>query len=344
MSTRHSSRDDAPAYLMRYEQRRRSALARQAAEAEDAADFVVRARNRATERALEELARPEAPPDGHTVAYARDTVAPREIQYPESFRSRLAGSTDVRLIRHGQTQGYITDGGLTPLGHWQAHRKGQDLAKGLAAGQTVRIVHANTARAYETALAVHEGVLQAVGRYGISGAIIEEPVIDEAFNNFQAYVDGREMDVTAAFQEYASFRERHAASGAGDRPGWMAEMDRFWLIQAAGGDPISHWISQPMQYVETPVLTVRRWWRGIVRAIQDGPPNMRLFVCSHSGPIRAMATQAVGHDPGEPNNVEDVRIRVYADLEHAIVTYRGRGTEIEIPTTVSPSWFQRGDG
>jgi hypothetical protein len=29
---------------------------------------------------------------------------------------------------------------------------------------------------------------------------------------------------------------------------------------------------------------------------------------------------------------------VYADLQHAIVTYRGRGVEIEIPTTATPPW------
>ena len=66
---------------------------------------------------------------------------------------------------------------------------------------------------------------------------------------------------------------------------------------------------------------------------------MRIFICTHSGPIRALATSAVGHDPGEPHNLEDVRIRVFPDKEHAILTFRGRGTEIEVPTTNTPSWF-----
>ena len=67
-------------------------------------------------------------------------------------------------------------------------------------------------------------------------------------------------------------------------------------------------------------------------------PDLRLYVCGHSGPIRAVAAAAVGHDPGEPYNVEDVRIRVFEDREHAIVTYRGRGVELEIPTAVTASW------
>ena len=94
---------------------------------------MARARARATDRALAELDQLGAPP-GRTEAFARATASPRELQYPESFRSRLAATTDVRLIRHGQTQGYISDGGLTPLGRWQAHRKGQDLAKGIQEG------------------------------------------------------------------------------------------------------------------------------------------------------------------------------------------------------------------
>jgi broad specificity phosphatase PhoE len=115
-------------------------------------------------------------------------------------------------------------------------------------------------------------------------------------------------------------------------------MDRFWSTQAAGGDPITIWLSQPLQYFEPAALVVRRFWHGIVEALSAPDKPDRLFVATHSGPIRAVAAAAVGHDPGEPYNVEDVRIRVYADLQHAIVTYRGRGVEIDIPTNTSPPW------
>ena len=41
-------------------------------------------------------------------------------------------------------------------------------------------------------------------------------------------------------------------------PGWMVEMDRFYRIQFAGGDPITHWLTQPTHNVEPPstVFTV----------------------------------------------------------------------------------------
>ncbi len=258
---------------------------------------------------------------------------------PEPFRRRLAGSTEVRLIRHGQTQGYITDAALSDTGRWQAHRKGQDLAKGVRPGMTVRILHAPTPRATETAHGVYEGLLQAMARYGIEGATVLEPAPADEFDNFQVWCDGSELDVTAAFHHFANVLDRYNLTAEGERPGWMVEMDRFWKVEAAGGDPITHWLTQPMQYFEPAALVVRRFWRGIVTYVRNAAEAERIFVCTHSGPIRAVAASAVGHDPGEPYNVEDVRIRVFRELDRAVLTYRGRGVELQIPTTVTPSWF-----
>lgn len=335
-----STRDDTPAYLARYLSRRQGGGgdASTVPEFEQAPPYLVQARLRAAERALLERAEPDAPPE-RTEAYARVTVSPREIVPPEPFRQRLALTTDVRLIRHGETQGYSADGGLTPLGRWQAHRKGQDLARGVKDGMTIRLLHAPTARARETAEGVHEGLTQAMARYGIA-ATVEAPRADVHFRNFQVWADGHEQDPTQAFQRYDEVLEGYERRMTGDRPGWLTEMDRFWSIQLAGGDPITHWLTNPLQFFEPAALVVRRFWRGMVEAVREGPEaNLRVFVCSHSGPIRAVAAAAVGHDPGEPYNVEDVRIRVYADLEHAVVTYRGRGVEIEIPTATTPSWI-----
>ena len=155
----------------------------------------------------------------------------------------------------------------------------------------------------------------------------------------RCWCDGKEMDVTAAF-----FQLRHRSStayersGAGDRPGWMVEMDRFWKIEAGGGDPITHWLNHAHAVLRAgrhggpPLLA------GHPRAVAEHPgENLRMFVCSHSGPIRAVATPAVGHDPGEPYNLEDVRIRVLADREHAIVTYRGEGSRSRSPPPSRPA-------
>jgi broad specificity phosphatase PhoE len=340
------TRDEAPSYLNRYHERRKAEAVDAAAAladpagpvAEPQAPYIQKALTRAAERALREAVVEDAPP-GTNAAYAAVTVTPREIVPPPVFRERLSGTVDVRLIRHGETQGYSTDGGLTPLGRWQAHRKGQDLARGVRAGSLVKLVHAPTARARETADALFEGLEQAMARYGIE-ATLAKPEPNAWFRNFQVWCDGVALDPTQAFIRYSSILEGYERSKAGDRPGWITEMDRFWSTQAAGGDPITIWLSQPLQYFEPAALVVRRFWRGIVETIASDPKPERIFVATHSGPIRAVAAAAVGHDPGEPYNVEDVRIRVYSDLEHAIVTYRGRGVEIEIPTTTTPPWTQ----
>ena len=369
-----SVRDDSPAYLQRYSERRKHTVLETAAalvettrknaggnaehdhaaltsgrgqtarpdvdEAQVAgstAPYIRTALTRAAERALIERQADDAPP-GTNAAYAAVTVTPREIIAPPIFREKLAGTVDVRLVRHGETQGYSSDGGLTPLGRWQAHRKGQDLARGVRPGIIVKLVHAPTARAAETAHALHEGFAQALARYDIA-ATLAGPCADANFRNFQVWCDGVAQDPTQAFNSYASTIEGYERSKTGDRPGWIVEMDRFWSTQAAGGDPITIWLSQPLQFFEPAALVVRRFWHGITSALQGETKIDRLIVATHSGPIRAVAAAAVGHDPGEPYNVEDVRIRVFADLERAIVTYRGRGVEIEIPTRTTPPWI-----
>ena len=343
MSTFPTTRDDAPAYMARYNARRQGGVDAVVELDDNAPPYLARARARSIERSLLERATEGTPP-GRTEAFARNTSTPRELDMAPAVRKRLSGSTDVRLIRHGQTQGYATDAALTPMGRWQAHQKGQDLARGVTEGLTVRLLHAPTARARETAVGVREGLLQGCARYGIpvdgpGAATIGGLEVAPAFDNFQVWCGGREMDVTAAFFQFSTALEGYERSALGDRSGWVVEMDRFWKVEAAGGDPITHWLNHPMQYFEPAALVVRRFWRGITAAIASGPTDQRIFVCSHSGPMRAVATHAVGHDPGEPYNLEDVRIRVLADRDRAIVTYRGRGVEIEVPTTITPSWY-----
>ncbi len=342
--TNHSiDRDQAPAYLQRYLDRQRhegtgAPGPATTADDTDTPPYVLRARGKAAERARSEQGQDGGPPV-RTRDYADNTVSPREIVPPDWYRDKLSGSADVRLIRHGETQGYSTDGGLTPLGKWQSHRRGQDLARGVSEGMTILFPHAPTARARETADGVREGLLQAMARYGID-ADVREPHAEDLFKNFQALVDGREEDVTQGFIRWAMILEDYERSGEGNRPGWMVEMDRFWSIQAGGGDPITHWLTMPMQYFEPAAMVVRRFWQGTLKVLSEHPgENVRAFVCTHSGPIRAVATSAFGHDPGEPHNTEDVRIRVMGGRTRAIVTYRGRGQEIEIPATVSPSWY-----
>src|SRR4029079_4074445 len=98
---------------------------------------------------------------------------------------------------------------------------------------------------------------QALSRYGIRDVEVDEPYPHEAFKNFQVCAGGREADVTATFQEFAEIHEGYQRLGTGDRPGWITEMNRFYRVLQAGGDPITVWVTQPAVYLQPPLLLVR---------------------------------------------------------------------------------------
>ena len=63
----------------------------------------------------------------------------------------------------------------------------------------------------------------------------------------------------------------------------------------------------------------------------DGRSRSTIVVATHSGPIRAVATTAMGYDPGEPFNTEFVRVRLVAGAKGALVLYRNRVQEVSLP-------------
>jgi len=58
--------------------------------------------------------------------------------------------------------------------------------------------------------------------------------------------------------------------------------------------------------------------------------------------LRVVATWALGYDPGEPYNTEEVRIRVRRNLKEAVLTFRNRTQEVQVPAPEEwPVWWQR---
>jgi broad specificity phosphatase PhoE len=104
------------------------------------------------------------------------------------------------------------------------------------------------------------------------------------------------------------------------------------------GNPIEHWLHNPMLWFEPPQLAALRLWRAVARfgALADDRPLL-VVGTSHSGPMRAVVATAVGRDPGEPANLEDVRVRVSADGA-ATLTFRDETVAFtELPNM--PPWF-----
>jgi broad specificity phosphatase PhoE len=269
--------------------------------------------------------------DGDVVGSSRawaEVTRTKEI-VPERRDQLATVDCDVYLVRHGETQGYSSESGLTPLGSWQAHRRGQELARRVIDGTAVEVICAPTNRARQTAEHLRRGLLDNVGLFGREAAIgkIHD---DRNFRNFEVATPEGPRDVTSAFRIYHREMEKYERVGLGERPGWLVDVDRFWGIQQGGGDPITHWLTMPMLYFEPPVMCVRRFWRGIA-TIREHTPAKQIVVATHSGPIRAFATAAMGYDPGEPFNTEFVRVRLLAGGATALVLYRNRVQEVAIP-------------
>lgn len=265
----------------------------------------------------------------------------KEISPPPGAVRKV--TNDAYLIRHGETQGYSTDSGLTPQGAWQAHTLGRTFAKRMKSGETIVFRHADTNRARETAEQIHRGLVDGLVQYEKDITIVEPAIADE-FRNFGFASPDGIRDVTAAFRQYYTMLEAFERSAAGDRPLWLVEMDRFWRTQQGGADPIQHWLTIPMLHFEPPPMCVRRFWFGINRLAAEFP-GARLAIATHSGPIRAFAVAALGYDPGEPYNAEHVRVKLLEDREttangrDATIGYRNRVQEIKVPDiTALPTW------
>jgi broad specificity phosphatase PhoE len=337
-----TDRFDAPLYLARYRER----TAREAAEVTGAAPpaetddtplYLRKFRNRVAETETPLWQRASLSVQQSLTEENRN----KEISAPAAAARQLLN--DVYLIRHGETQGYSTDSGLTPQGVWQAHSYGHTMAKRIKSGETVVFRHADTNRARETSEQIHRGLVDGLAQYEKSVKIVEPEPADE-FRNFGfASPDGLK-DVTAAFREYHSLLEGFERSAKGDRPLWLVEMDRFWRTQQGGADPIQHWLTIPLLHFEPPSMTVRRFWAGINR-LSGEFPGARLAISTHSGCIRAFAVSALGYDPGEPYNIEHVRVKLLGNTDRttnghdATVAYRNRVQEVKVPDISQlPAW------
>lgn len=246
---------------------------------------------------------------------------------PETWHAAV----EIQLVRHGETETYARDAGLTRLGQEQSRTYARDLAAELADGDVIRLVCAPAARAARTADEVCR-TLQEDARVQVQG-----PEVMREFQNFQVCTPSGLRDVT---QISPGEREQAARLGpGGDGPHWLFELHQFHGKRAKDGDAIEHWLKSPLLSFEPPALVVRRFWLGARRVVSEPEPWHRIVCCTHSGPMRAFAAWALGRDLGEPDHVERVTIRVDRDLRHARVTYREASQDVPVPHGETPVWW-----
>jgi broad specificity phosphatase PhoE len=328
---RRTDRTDAPYYLARYSERKSLRPAgRPSTEAGADADlplYLRRFRERGEKTATSALL--EVDGESFTSEFA-GTSRDKEIVAPPERRRQEDFATEIRIIRHGITQGYSTDAGLTPMGGWQAHQRGHSLSKSVRPGGKVRIVCADTSRARQTADQIYRGMNDGLQQWGREADIGTPEPIPE-LRNFQVWTPEGPRDVTSAFRQYQALMEKLERMAVGDRPRWLVEIDRFYRTQLGGADPIYMWLTIPLMYFEPPQSCVRRFWRGFHRLMAESPDTPRIIAATHSGPIRAFATWAHGYDPGEPYNTEEVVVKIRRGGRTALVAYRNRVTEVNVP-------------
>jgi broad specificity phosphatase PhoE len=318
---------EGPAYLIAYR-------ARRAGRDGKVAPLALR-QLQATDRPV-----PEAAPAGW-----REPTASPEIVTAVPAVDKAFG-LDLHLVRHGETQSYADDAGLTPRGVWQSRRCGHSLSAEVQDGETVSLLCAPTARALQTAVHLRAGLedgLAAAGRR----ARVQGPEMAPEFRNFQVQTPAGLLDPTSAMGEYSSALVRGQwgeAAEIGGKALWLLELGRFWALQTGGGDAIEFWLKCPLLTFEPPAAVVQRIWDGTGRLMAPrARRRRRVICCTHSGPMRAFAAWALGHDAGEPYNVEQVRARVWPGLSRASVTYRGRTQEIKSPPAPGrAAWWQAG--
>jgi broad specificity phosphatase PhoE len=279
--------------------------------------------------------------DGHRPAAAHAEPAPSPEAAGAPPHPDEHGAIELHLVRHGETQSYLADAGLTPRGTWQSRRLGHELAAEVRDGEAVRLLCAPTARAARTADQLRLGLEDGLAARG-RRADVHGPEPAERFRNFQVWTPAGLLDPTGAAGEYRSTLSRQVVLAPGERPLWQLELHRYWVLQSSGADPIEFWLKNPLLAFEPPAAVVRRFWAGAVELGADTGRPTRVVCCTHSGPMRAFATWALGHDAGEPFNTEQVRVRVWPRRGRVTVTYRGRAQEITGPPAAeADAWWER---
>jgi broad specificity phosphatase PhoE len=235
-------------------------------------------------------------------------------------------SARVWLVRHGEVTSYLGDHGLTDRGAAQAREAAAALAPALGTDAEVDLRHATSARASGTA-----EVLGAALRG--AGVRLSAPNPDPGFDNFRVDLGGQVRPHDAMRLALAG-----APDGDGPPPTWRAEGTRFARIHDGGGDPITWWLTQPTLAYEPAAHVVRRFWRALGDVAAAG--TAETVVCTHSGPMRALAAQALGRDPGEPEHLEHVEVRMSGAHAGAAaqLSYRGHTVPLALPRLEEPAW------
>lgn len=227
----------------------------------------------------------------------------------------------MHFARHGEVASHRGDVALTDVGVRQSRDLGRRAAGWHRGGERIRVLHADSRRAGETAIAAHGALVDALGPM----ADVVAPEAQPALRNPDLYVAGSRVDM-------GSSPEAIAAQVAG-RPvaGEIVAGLGFWRDWFASDDRIGYWVAarQPRgENADAVALRLLAW----ASTLRDLPgPGLRLLCVSHSPNLRAVVRHCFGEDPGEPAYTEVVTVEMPDGSDGARIRWRGQQRSLPLP-------------
>ncbi len=201
------------------------------------------------------------------------------------------------LLRHGEVSSHRGDVPITREGYRTALAVGRNLAH--ESGGSMLVLSGQTERARQTASAIAEGARS-------MGVALSGPRVSFALRNPDIYLGGDRVDMVSTA---AAFVEQ--IEGVSET---QVESIPFFREFISSRDRIGWWLRQSNPPGEDGAAIVKRI-ETFARSLADldAPASHLTVAVTHSPILRACARAVLGEDPGEPEWVSGLEVRVYPD-------------------------------
>ena len=194
--------------------------------------------------------------------------------------------------------------------------------------------HARTARAIATATVLREALVEALGGERVDGTELGPLYPEPWFDNLRYSLHGEGVDTSDAVTARLAWRGETSRTGC-------ASTTASTATTATPRPPATR--SSTGCTTRRSTSSHRTWPRtgcggASPRSARDRPEQLVVLAATHSAPMRAFVATALGADPGEPDNLEDIRVRVRPD-DTATITFRDH--EISDPDPAAPAALDR---
>jgi broad specificity phosphatase PhoE len=206
-------------------------------------------------------------------------------------------SHQLFLLRHGEVASHRGDVPVTDDGLQTAVEVGRRLAA-RAEGGLIRVISGATRRTRETAAAVVKGAREA-------GAQVQDDGVAFALRNPDLYLAGSRVDMVSSEADFA-------AQVPGLSEADVARID-FYAQWLQVPDRVGWWVRHENPPGDDAAAVARRI-NAFAASLADREDNTVFTVAvTHSPVLRAVAREALGEEPGEPQWLAGLEVEVTKD-------------------------------